>query len=118
MVPANHSAAGDVDCQPAAGSGCAEGTDHDSTNRVVPETSVGSLAKDWYANVYYSLSLKPPPLGLHLLTIVVNNNSAIHQRLKIGVGIGHKLELQTIIQTFEKAALLVSIISHFIWSIT
>ena len=43
------------------------------------------------------LSLKPPLLGLHLLTLVVNNNSAIHQRLKIGVGIGHKLELQTII---------------------
>ena len=43
------------------------------------------------------LSLKPPLLGLHLLMLVVNNNSAIHQRLKIGVGIGHKLELQTII---------------------
>ena len=39
------------------------------------------------------LSLKPPLLGLHLLALVVNNNSAIHQRLKIGVGIGHKLEL-------------------------
>ena len=64
------------------------------------------------------LSLKPPLLGLHLLALVVNNNSVIHQRLKIGVGIGHKLELQTIIQTFKKAALLVSIISHFIWSIT
>jgi hypothetical protein len=64
------------------------------------------------------LALKPPLLGLHFFALVVNNNSAIHQRLKIGIGIGHKLELQTIIQTFEKAALLVSIICHFIWSIT
>ena len=64
------------------------------------------------------LSLKPPLLGLHLLALIVNNNSVIHQRLKIGVCIGHKLELQTIIQTFEKAALLVSIISHFVWSLT
>ena len=43
------------------------------------------------------LSLKPPLLGLHLLTLIVNNNSAIHQCLKIGVCIGHKLELQTVI---------------------
>ena len=64
------------------------------------------------------LSLKPPLLGLHLLALIINNNSAIHQRLKIGVCIGHKLELQTIIQTLEKAALLVGIISHFIRSIT
>ena len=33
------------------------------------------------------LSLKPPLLGLHLLALVVNNNSAIHQRLKVGVGV-------------------------------
>ena len=64
------------------------------------------------------LSLKPPLLGLHLLALVVNNNSAIHQCLKIGVCIGHKLELQTIIQTLEKVALLISIISHLIQSIT
>ena len=31
------------------------------------------------------LSLKPPLLGLHLLAFVVNNNSTIHQRLKVGV---------------------------------
>ena len=64
------------------------------------------------------LSLKSPLLSLHLFAHIVNNNSVIHQRLKIGVGIGHKLELQTIIQTLEKAALLVGIISHFIRSIT
>ena len=43
------------------------------------------------------LSLKPPLLGLHLFALIVNNNGAIHQRLKVGVCIGHKLELQTII---------------------
>ena len=63
------------------------------------------------------LSLKPPLLGLHLLALVVNNNGMIHQRLKIGVCIGHKLELQTIIHTLEKAALLISIISHLVRSV-
>ena len=33
------------------------------------------------------LSLKPPLLGLHLLALVVNNNSVIHQCLEIGVRI-------------------------------
>jgi len=64
------------------------------------------------------LSLKPPLLGLHLFALIVNNNSAIHQGLEIRLCIGHKMELQTIIQTFEKAALLISIISHLIRSIT
>ena len=39
------------------------------------------------------LSLKPPLLGLHLLALVVNNDSVIHQCLKIRVCVGHKLEL-------------------------
>ena len=63
------------------------------------------------------LSLKPSLLGLHLFALIINNNIVIHQCLKIGVCIGHKLELQTIIQTLEKAALLISIISHFIQSV-
>ena len=63
------------------------------------------------------LSLKPPLLGLHLVALIVNNFSMIHQHLKIGVCIGHKLELQTVIQTLAKAALLISIISHLIQSI-
>jgi len=46
-------------------------------------------------------SLNPPLLGLHLFVLIVNNNGAIHQRLEIGVCIGHKLELQTIIKTLE-----------------
>ena len=64
------------------------------------------------------LSLKPPLLGLHFFALIVNNNGTIHQRLKIGVCIGHKLELQTIIQTLEKAALLISIISHLLRGVT
>ena len=64
------------------------------------------------------LSLKPPLLGLYFFALIVNNNSAVHQLLKFGVGIGHKLELQTIIQTLEKAALLIGIISHLIRSVT
>ena len=64
------------------------------------------------------LSLKPPLLGLHLFALVVNTNSAIHQRLEIGVCIGHKLELQTVIHILEKAALLINIISHLIRSVT
>ena len=59
MVSASHSAAGDVDCHSAAStvdtasSGCADDTDHDSTDWVVPRTSAGSLAKDWYMDEYY-----------------------------------------------------------------
>ena len=53
MVSANHSVAEDVDYQSAAGLGCAEGTDHDSTDWVVPKTSAGSLAEDWYVDEYY-----------------------------------------------------------------
>ena len=64
------------------------------------------------------LSLKPPLLHLHLFALVVNNNSMIHQHQKVEVCIGHKLELHTIIQTLEKAALLISIISDLIRSIT
>ena len=64
------------------------------------------------------LSLKPPLFGLHLFALIVNNNGAIHQRLKVGVCIGYKLELQTIIQTLEKVALLISIISHLMRSVT
>jgi len=58
MVSAGHSTAGDIDCHSAAntvdvaGSGCAEGTDHDSTDWVVPGTSVGSLAEGWCTDKY------------------------------------------------------------------
>jgi hypothetical protein len=64
------------------------------------------------------LSLKPPLLSFHFLAPIVNHNSAIHQCLEIGVGVGHKLKLETIIQPLEKETLLVSIICHLIRSIT
>ena len=60
MVSAGHSAAGDVDCHSAAGmldvvgSGCAEGTDHNSLDWVVLGTSARSLAKSWCVDEYYS----------------------------------------------------------------
>ena len=53
MVSAGHSAARDIDCHSAAGLGCAEGTDHDSTNWVVPGTSAGNLVEDLCADEYY-----------------------------------------------------------------
>ena len=58
MVSAGHSVAGGVGCHSAAGMvdaaslGCAEGTDHDSTDWVVPGTSVGSLTEGWCADEY------------------------------------------------------------------
>ena len=53
MVSADHSAAEGIDCHSAAGSGCAEGTEHDSTDWVVLGISVGNLAKGWCAYEYY-----------------------------------------------------------------
>jgi hypothetical protein len=35
------------------------------------------------------LSLKPFPLGIHLLALVIHHDSAVHKRLKIGICIGH-----------------------------
>jgi hypothetical protein len=40
-----------------------------------------------------SLSLKPFSLGIHLLALVVHHDSAVHKRLKIGISIGHQLQL-------------------------
>jgi hypothetical protein len=39
-----------------------------------------------------SLSLKPFPLGIHFLALVVHHASAVHKRLKIGISIGHQLQ--------------------------
>ena len=52
MVSTGHSTTEGIDCHSAAGtvdavgSGCAEGTNHDSTDWVVPDTFAGSLAED------------------------------------------------------------------------
>ena len=53
MVSADHSAAEDVDWYSAAGSGCAGGIGHDSTDWVVPKTSAGSLVEDLNVDEYY-----------------------------------------------------------------
>ena len=58
VVSAGHSAAEDVDCHSTAGMAdvagldYAEGTDHDSTDWMVPGTPTRSLAGDWYADEY------------------------------------------------------------------
>ena len=71
----------------------------------------------WTSITPRGMSLKPPLLSLYLFALVVNNNSVIHQRLVIGVSIGHKMELQTVIKTLEKITLLNIIISHLIQSV-
>ena len=58
-----------------------------------------------------SLPLKPSLLGFHLLALIVNHNSAIHQGLEIRVGVGHELELETIVQPLEKETLLLVVLS-------
>ena len=81
VVSAGRSAARDVDCHSAAGivdaagSGCAEGTDHDSTNWVVPGTSAGSLAEEWCMDKYcFQRPCNTPVLCQHLGTA----NQAYH----------------------------------------
>ena len=59
VVSANHSTAVEVGCNSAASSSCAEGTDHDSTDWVIPGTSTRSLTEGWCADEYYSQ--KPIP---------------------------------------------------------
>jgi hypothetical protein len=71
----------------------------------------------WACVASRSLPLKPPLLGFHLFTLIVNHNSAVHQRLKVRVCVGHQLELQAIIKSLEEMALLLLIISYIIWSI-
>jgi hypothetical protein len=39
------------------------------------------------------LSLKSFLLGIHLLALVIHHDSAVHKRLKIGISIGHQLQL-------------------------
>ena len=72
----------------------------------------------WVGVASRSLPLKPPLLGFHLFALIVDHNSAVHQRLKVRVGVGHQLELQAIIKSFEETALLLLILSYIIWSIT
>ena len=60
MVSAGHSTAEGVDWHSAtdtvdaAGLGCTEDTNYDSTNWVIPGTSARSLAEGWCVDEYYS----------------------------------------------------------------
>ena len=78
VVFADHPVAEDVDCHSAAGMvdvaglGCAKGTDHDSTNWVVPSISAGSLAEDWCVNEYYfQRPIPEASISLRLLSITI-----------------------------------------------
>ena len=47
----------------------------------------------WASVASRSLPLEPSLLSFHLLALIVNHNSAIHQRLEVRVSIRHQLEL-------------------------
>jgi hypothetical protein len=47
----------------------------------------------WASVTTGGLSLKPFPLGIHLLALVIHHDSAVHKHLKIGISIGHQLQL-------------------------
>jgi hypothetical protein len=47
----------------------------------------------WTSVATRGLSLKPFPLGIHLLALVIHHDSAVYKCLKIGIGIGHQLQL-------------------------
>jgi hypothetical protein len=72
---------------------CGKGTNHDSTNQV--DTSADYLLETstLMSVATRGLYLKSFPLGIHLLTLIIHHNRAIHKRLKIGIGIGHQLQL-------------------------
>jgi len=64
------------------------------------------------------LPLELPFLCVHLLVLVVDDNSAVHQFLETRVGVAHQLQLQSIIQTLQEETLLVRVPGHLIWSIS
>ena len=71
----------------------------------------------WASVTSRSLPLKPPLLGFYLFALIVNHDSAIHQRLEVRVSIRHQLELQSIIESLEEMALLILVVRYIIWSI-
>ena len=71
----------------------------------------------WAGVASRSLPLKSPLLGFHLFVLIVNHNSTVHQGLKARVGVGHQLELQSIIKSLGEATLLLLVLSYIIWSI-
>jgi hypothetical protein len=64
------------------------------------------------------LSLELPLLEVHFLALVIYHNGTIHQFLETGILVGHQLQLESIIQPLQKAALLVRIPGHLSWGIS
>jgi hypothetical protein len=58
------------------------------------------------------LSLELPLLEIHLLALVIYHNGTIHQFLETSILVGHQLQLESVIQPLQEAALLVKIPGH------
>jgi hypothetical protein len=102
MVPDCQTAARDAtgsDCHTIAGIGDVAGssyagdTGHGSTDWVAPGFSVENPIEDKHAVgvASRSLPLELPLLGIHLLALIVDYNSTIHEFLEAGIDIGHQL---------------------------
>jgi len=72
----------------------------------------------WASVAAQRLPLELSLLCVHLLALVVDDNSAVHQFLETRLGVAYQLQLQSIIQTLQEEALLVRDPSHLIWSIS
>ena len=72
----------------------------------------------WASVAARRLPLELSLLCIHLLALVVDDNSAVHQFLETRVGVAHQLQLQSIIQTLQEETLLVRVPGHLIWSIS
>jgi len=72
----------------------------------------------WASVAARRLPLELSLLCVHHLMLVVDDNSTVHQFLETTVGVAHQLELQSIIQSLQKEALLVRVPGHLIWSIS
>jgi hypothetical protein len=74
--------------------------------------------RTWASVAARRLPLELSLLCIHLLALVVDDNSAVHQFLEARVGVAHQLQLQSIIQTLQEETLLVRVPGHLIWSIS
>ena len=72
----------------------------------------------WASVAARRLPLELSLLCVHLLALVVDDNSAVHQFLEARISVAHQLQLQSIIQALQEKALLVRVPGHLIWSIS
>jgi hypothetical protein len=82
-----------VGIRDTAGSGSAEGTGHDSTDRVALVSLLKTLLRISTRTGVSSrsLPLELPLLGVHLLAFIIDYNSTINKFLKARVDVGHQL---------------------------